>query len=555
MSWARFHKSRGVILPAVLVLVGFLALAVAGFLFFVNAETRGTIAFVDGQQARLAAESGFEETIATLRRNTARHDHNVWRHAPDRFRHQLVFASDFTRENDPVREARTRPEALAGMQKRSDAWRYSVVSPVLNQLDDEDRIRFGLTPESSKLNINIIDPAEPAQLQALLSPLLIDLGLENGLELTAALLDWLDEDDDPREGGAESEYYGQLEPPYQAKNGPLDSVEELLLVKGFSAAVLWGEDVNRNGILDRNEDDGDLSFPEYDNADGVLNHGLAPFITVWSREPEVALDNKPRFNLLAGQQAVQAQIAQWQAQLAQDEQVSPISLATLQFLQNLANDRGTLEIMNSIGDVYVAEATFEDPNASPPEEDEGDGEAEALLEDDDFEIEPPLPQALANSPVTIEELPHVLDRFTLREVSQQSQYTEGLINLNTASRRVLRTIPGMTEDALSAIIAGRGTATVEGCEICHQTIAWPLMQELITPATFRRIAPYLTAKAFQQRVEVLGYADHVRVFRRYEWMVEMLGPVAQVRYYRDLTPLGFAWPVDRELPEGAAALE
>jgi len=59
------------------------------------------------------------------------------------------------------------------------------------------------------------------------------LGLVNGVELTDALIDWLDDNDDPEPYGAESSYYRSLEQPYPAKNAPIDTLEELALIKGF----------------------------------------------------------------------------------------------------------------------------------------------------------------------------------------------------------------------------------------------------------------------------------------------------------------------------------
>ena len=67
-------------------------------------------------------------------------------------------------------------------------------------------------------------------------------------ETADAILDWLDEDEEPREYGAESDYYSSLSPPYAAKNGQLETVEELLLVRGVTPQLLFGADVNRNGI-------------------------------------------------------------------------------------------------------------------------------------------------------------------------------------------------------------------------------------------------------------------------------------------------------------------
>lgn len=57
-------------------------------------------------------------------------------------------------------------------------------------------------------------------------------------ELAASMADWIDSNDAQRLGGAESrDYYGLQNPPYQARNAALDSLDEMLLVKGYSPAV------------------------------------------------------------------------------------------------------------------------------------------------------------------------------------------------------------------------------------------------------------------------------------------------------------------------------
>lgn len=278
----------GLILPVVLVLVGLLAMIMAGFMFFVRAEVAGLEAQRDTQQARLAAESGLEELRVILSEHPD--DLSAWWHVPVsrpeydyRFRHALVWSEAFDRESDPVGKMGSREELLEE-DIRPAAWRYSIVAQRLDGLPDT--MRYGITPEASKLNLNARQEGWEGEIERLATPLLMDLGLENTPELIAALLDWLDEDSETRASGAEDDYYINLEPGYYAKNGPLDTVEELLLVKGWTAAVLYGEDYNRNGILDPNEDDGDESFPYYDDGDGELDLGLAPFVTVWSREPK-----------------------------------------------------------------------------------------------------------------------------------------------------------------------------------------------------------------------------------------------------------------------------
>jgi general secretion pathway protein K len=57
-----------------------------------------------------------------------------------------------------------------------------------------------------------------------------------------SLIDWIDtgDGDGEQEFGAESSYYLSLDPPYACKNGPVEFIEELLLVKGFTPELLFG---------------------------------------------------------------------------------------------------------------------------------------------------------------------------------------------------------------------------------------------------------------------------------------------------------------------------
>jgi general secretion pathway protein K len=53
-------------------------------------------------------------------------------------------------------------------------------------------------------------------------------------------MDWRDSDDLHRLNGAENDYYRSLTPPYSAKNGPFDTVEDLLWVRGMSSDLFYG---------------------------------------------------------------------------------------------------------------------------------------------------------------------------------------------------------------------------------------------------------------------------------------------------------------------------
>jgi Type II secretion system (T2SS), protein K len=90
-----------------------------------------------------------------------------------------------------------------------------------------------------KFNINTV--GEDLLMEALT---LIGVDAAESRQIANSILDWRDVDKDPRMGGAEDEYYQrQAEegyPPYSAKNGPIDDLSELLLVKGISPAMYFG---------------------------------------------------------------------------------------------------------------------------------------------------------------------------------------------------------------------------------------------------------------------------------------------------------------------------
>jgi general secretion pathway protein K len=63
---------------------------------------------------------------------------------------------------------------------------------------------------------------------------------EKWAELVDCFNDWVDEGDEHRLNGAESEDKFYKELGYKCKNGPLDTVDELLLIKGFTHSVVFG---------------------------------------------------------------------------------------------------------------------------------------------------------------------------------------------------------------------------------------------------------------------------------------------------------------------------
>lgn len=96
-------------------------------------------------------------------------------------------------------------------------------------------VEIRITDEQARVNINRTN-------QNVIRSLLQYSGVESDKEdtLIDCLLDWIDQDDAHHLNGVEDEYYEDFG--YRSKNGPLDTVEELLLVKDFSRELLYGSD-------------------------------------------------------------------------------------------------------------------------------------------------------------------------------------------------------------------------------------------------------------------------------------------------------------------------
>ncbi len=153
------------------------------------------------------------------------------------------------------------------------------------------RQQFGLIPESGRISLGALtDASVPASLRNRLRDALTALPGMSG-EITAAIIDWGDEDDTPdQEGGAErtdSAYQGAAVP-YAPRNARFETIDELRLVRGVTDAIFFGEDTNGNGKLDPGEDT---------NGNGKLDPGLRDLVTIETREPGTSASGDPLVNV------------------------------------------------------------------------------------------------------------------------------------------------------------------------------------------------------------------------------------------------------------------
>jgi general secretion pathway protein K len=128
----------------------------------------------------------------------------------------------------------------------------------------EGTVSLSMTEMESKININ--NANEP-----LLKQTLTAMGADaNDISVvTDSILDWIDPDDNTRPAGAESDYYLGLTPwSYNAKNAPIDNIDELMWIKGVTHDMFYGGSSAQ----------GNTPFPEH-----KLGFGHAP-----NQEPDYA---------------------------------------------------------------------------------------------------------------------------------------------------------------------------------------------------------------------------------------------------------------------------
>ncbi len=205
------RNSRGVALIMVLWIITILTVVVLEFSFAMRTEVNIAKNFKEELQLYAIAEGGVQQVIAEL----------ILKHDP---RVQQLRKTMKTEEATPERK-----EWVA------DGRPYAVQF-------DQGECELRIMSESGKININTIS-------EMMLRKVIGNLGLEGEKRdvVVDSILDWRDADDFLRINGAENDYYQSLKEPYRCKNANLDTIEELLLVKGVTPELFHGRKVERTG--------------------------------------------------------------------------------------------------------------------------------------------------------------------------------------------------------------------------------------------------------------------------------------------------------------------
>ncbi len=341
------------------------------------------------------------------------------------------------------------------------------------------------------------------------------------LETADAILDWIDADDEPREFGAEIDYYSSLDRPYRPRNGPLTTIDELLLVRDVTPDLLFGRDRNRNGMIDQNEIDVPIRA-EVDETLGSIDLGWSAYLTVHSRELNLSPLGEARIDLNGDDlEALYDELsavveADWATFIVayrqngpanSEEDGEPVGGRTIDLSQAGKTTIG------SVLDLVGAKVQLQI-----------EGEEEPVLFASPFPNEP---AALANS------LDTLLDYAT----TDAEEAITGRININEAPRSVLLAIPGMTDDVVGTILSQRVTG-IEDENSLRRHPTWLLTQGLVELEAMKEMLPYMTTGGDVYRAQVVGYFGNGRAVSRVEVILDGTRPDIPVLLWNDRTPLG-----------------
>ncbi|HEY3856499.1 MAG TPA: helix-hairpin-helix domain-containing protein [Verrucomicrobiae bacterium] len=243
---------------------------------------------------------------------------------------------------------------------------------------------YGIIDEESRINVNTASTEVLTKIEGL-TP-----------DIATAISDWRGASNQVSAGGAGIDYYMSLIPPYLPRNGPIQTLRELLMVRGVTRQLLLGEGDPHSSV-----DDSDEQLP--------TENGWAPLLTVDSKDDNVNASGTARVDIKTADQNA----------LAQVEGITPAIARAIVNWQNRGNFQSIADLLDVTGQ-------------GGGQQNLGGGGNGSRVIDHDL-------------------LMRIADSLTVgTDTSQQ-----GLININTASFDVLRCLPGMGEARARAIISHR----------------------------------------------------------------------------------------------------
>ncbi len=377
--------------------------------------------------------------------------------------------------------------------------------------DEGGGIIYGISDEESRLNINTASMQQFTNLNGMT------------VDIAKAIVDWRSAANDnnnnnnndnnngadpnapapaPTGVGANEDYYMGLQPPYQPRHGPFQTVRELLLVRGVTRDLLFGNDKHQNGLLPPAGDGEDDSLAGDLNAD--TDAGWAELFTVASTEKNVDAGGQDRVNVqsadenaLTGVKGLTSPMARAIVSYRGQNQFQSIAnLLDVTAQQNQGQNSGN---QNASGN---SQSGNQNPGSGGSSGSSGSG----------------------NKVITQDDFIQFADGVTIVD----GQDLSGLININTAGRDVLMCLPGVDRQLAQAIISYRQSSGY-----------FPNSGELLkvgglTSDIFKQIAPLVTARSETFRILSEGKVTSTGARQRIQEVVHIgLSEVKTLGYRED----------------------
>ncbi len=497
---------HGSVLIIVLVVVVLLSLAGYTFTSLMQTEEEAARLMTRRVQSKYLIDSGvdFTRLLLSYDQATIREKGGLWNNP--------IF------QNVPV---------TADEENEQNIGRFTIISPSIDDEGNPEGFRYGLLDESNKINLNVLPLLDNYPPGGAGRQLLMALP-QMSEEVADAILDWLDEDDDVREFGAESGFYTGLLPPYECKNGPLDSLDELLLIRGITPQLLFGNDINRNGVIDQGESDSETLL------DADMELGWINYMTLYSKESNLNDESLVRVNInnpdleqlyddlrasFNEQWSIFIVMGRVNGLLTEDqleEGASPVN--TLPFLDLDFDGMEATSTYNQILDLVGTYTTVPDPS----------GEGEAIV------LRSPIPADIFNPEFGLN-LANAMQNIT----TYQGDAIPGRINIMQAPRLVLEGIPGLEPEVVDEIIRVREfeLSDPDGADLNRRYETWPVVEGLIDLATMRAILPFVCVGGDVYKAEVVGYFDDGVGTSRAEVFLDTTVPLPRILFWRDKSHL------------------
>ena len=230
-------NQRGIALMAVLwVLVLLIALATE-FAFSMKMEVNTTRNYKEDTESYYLSKAGLNMAMAELFKEARFHSIH-----PE---HGWIIGNVLTAsiankstsspgQEDPDTKESQGQEGLGEEETFQD---FDIVNRTDIKLENGS-ITYTIRDENGKISVNSAS-------KNTLDKLLQFSGVENKIErstISDSILDWIDTDKNHRLNGAEDDYYRKQNPPYYAKNGPIETIDELLKIRGMTEEILYGSE-------------------------------------------------------------------------------------------------------------------------------------------------------------------------------------------------------------------------------------------------------------------------------------------------------------------------